>query len=40
MEELMLGNLFVEVTAVGIVNFIFLILFVVAGVRQMMKLKD
>ena len=32
-----LANLFVEATAVGIVCVIFLILFVVAGIRQIYK---
>lgn len=33
-------SLFVEAAVVGIVCFIFLILFVVAGIRQMLKEKD
>ena len=33
----MLGSLFVEAFAVGIVCVVFLILFVVAGIRQVMK---
>lgn len=32
-----LANLFVEATVVGIVCVVFLILFVVAGVRQILK---
>lgn len=36
----MLLSLFVEAGVVGIICFIFLILFVVAGVRQMLKEKD
>ena len=35
-----LGNLFVEAAVVGIVCFVFLILFVVAGIRQIMKQED
>lgn len=33
-------SLFVEAAVVGIVCIIFLILFVVAGIRQMLKEKD
>lgn len=33
----MLGSLFMEAFVVGIVCFVFLILFVVAGIRQVMK---
>ncbi len=36
----MLLTLFVEAAVVGIICVIFLILFVVAGVRQIMKEKD
>jgi hypothetical protein len=36
----MLLSLFVEAAVVGIVCIIFLILFVVAGIRQMLKEKD
>jgi hypothetical protein len=36
----MLLSLFVEAAVVGIVCIIFLILFVVAGIRQMIKDKD
>lgn len=36
----MLMALFVEAAVVGIVCFVFLILFVVAGVRQILKEKD
>jgi hypothetical protein len=36
----MLMTLFVEAAVVGIVCFVFLILFVVAGVRQILKEKD
>lgn len=36
----MLLSLFVEAGVIGIVCIIFLILFVVAGVRQMIKEKD
>ncbi len=32
-----LGSLFIEATAVGIVCIVFLILFVVAGIRQILK---
>lgn len=35
-----LAALFVEVTVVGIVCFVFLVLFVVAGVRQILKNKE
>ena len=37
---MILLSLFVEAAVVGIVCIIFLILFVVAGIRQMMKEKD
>lgn len=37
---LTLGALFVEAAVVGIICFIFLILFVVAGIRQIMKEED
>ena len=33
-----LGNLFVEASVVGVITIVFLILFVVAGIRQMIKL--
>jgi len=36
----MLLSLFVEAGVVGIICIIFLILFVIAGVRQMLKEKD
>lgn len=35
-----LATLFVEVTVVGIVCFIFLGLFIAAGIRQIIKNKD
>jgi len=35
-----LADLFIEATVVGIVCFVFLILFVVAGIRQIMKDRD
>ncbi len=35
-----LGDLFVEAGAVGIICIIFLILMVVAGIRQILKDKD
>lgn len=35
-----LASLLKEVTVVGIVNFVFLALFIVAGVRQAYKLKE
>lgn len=35
-----LGNLFVEAGVVGIVCIVFLILFVVAGIRQILKDRD
>lgn len=35
-----LGNLFVEATVVGIVCIIFLLLFVVAGIKQLLNDKD
>lgn len=34
------ANLFVEAAVVGIICFIFLILFVVAGIRQLLKEQD
>ncbi len=34
------GALFVEVTVVGIVCFVFLALFIIAGIRQMIQNKD
>lgn len=34
---LILGNLFIEAAVVGIICFVFLILFVVAGIRQIIK---
>lgn len=37
MMKLFLANLFVEATAVGIVCAVFLVLFVVAGIRQIYK---
>lgn len=36
----MLLTLFIEAAVVGIICIIFLILFVVAGIRQMIKEKD
>lgn len=36
----LLANLFVEAAVVGIVCIIFLILFIVAGIRQILKDKD
>lgn len=38
--SLILGDLFVEATVVGIVCLVFLVLFVVAGIRQILKDKD
>ena len=35
-----LGSLFVEAAVVGIICIIFLILFVVAGIRQIIKEQD
>ncbi len=35
-----IANLFLEAAVVGIVCLVFLILFVVAGIRQIMKDKD
>lgn len=35
--NLILADLFVEATVVGIVCIVFLILFVVAGIRQILK---
>jgi hypothetical protein len=35
-----LATLFIEAAVVGIICFIFLILFVVAGIRQMLKEQD
>lgn len=37
---MMLLSLFVEAAVVGVVCIVFLILFVVAGIRQMMKKED
>jgi hypothetical protein len=37
---MMLLTLFIEAAVVGIICIIFLILFVVAGIRQMLKEKD
>lgn len=37
MNHFYLANLFVEATVVGIVCVVFLILFVVAGIRQIYK---
>ncbi len=37
---ILLGNLFVEAAVVGIVCFVFLILMVVAGIRQVIKDKE
>lgn len=37
---MMLLSLFVEAGVVGIICLVFLILFVVAGIRQMIKEKD
>ncbi len=39
-EMHMLANLFVEAAVVGVICFVFLILFVVAGIRQIIKDKD
>ncbi len=36
----MLGNLFVEAAVVGIVCVVFLVLFIVSGVRQYLKNRD
>lgn len=36
----MLADLFIEAAAVGVVCLVFLILFVVAGVRQILKDKE
>ncbi len=36
----MLLSLFIEAGVVGIICLLFLVLFVVAGIRQMMKEKD
>ena len=36
----MLANLFIEAAVVGIVCIVFLILFVVAGIRQILKNKE
>lgn len=36
----LLANLFIEAAVVGIICIIFLILFVVAGIRQMIKEQD
>lgn len=35
-----LGNLFIEAAVIGVFTLIFLILFVVAGIRQMIKESD
>jgi len=35
-----LGNLFVEAAVVGVICLIFLILFVVAGIRQIIREQD
>lgn len=35
-----IGALFIEVTMVGIVCFVFLALFIVAGIRQILKNKE
>lgn len=35
-----LADLFIEAAVVGVVCFVFLILFVVAGIRQILKDKD
>ncbi|NGX57734.1 MAG: hypothetical protein K940chlam3_00628 [Chlamydiae bacterium] len=37
MQFAILGNLITEVTVVGIVCGVFLVLFIVAGIRQMLK---
>lgn len=36
----MLGGLFIEAAVVGIVCFVFLILFVVAGIKQILNDRD
>jgi len=40
MNSTILANLFVEAAVVGAVCLVFLILFVVAGVRQILKNRD
>jgi hypothetical protein len=40
MKTHLLGNLFVEAAVVGVVCIIFLILFVVAGIRQIYKNRE
>jgi len=40
MMHFLLGSLVTEVTMVGIVCGVFLILFIVAGIRQMLKHPD
>jgi len=40
MKTLIAGSLFEEATVVGIVCIVFLMLFVVAGVRQILKDKE
>ncbi len=40
MTQTLLGNLVTEVTVVGIVTIVFLTLFIVAGIRQMLKDPD
>ena len=37
---IILGNLFVEAAVVGVVCVVFLILFVVAGIKQILKDED
>lgn len=39
-EKAFFGNLFVEASVVGIVCIIFLILFVVAGIKQILNDRD
>lgn len=36
----LLGSLFIEAAVVGIICFVFLILFIVAGIRQIIKEQD
>lgn len=36
----MLGNLFIEAAVVGVVCVVFLVLFVVSGVREYLKKRD
>lgn len=38
--SILLGNLFVEAAVVGVVCLVFLILMVVAGIRQVIKDKE